>query len=327
MPTNPMEYLWPGIIAAQAIHVAVKLRIPDLLATGPKSVAELAADSGAHPCTLECLLRALSTLEMFARTPDGGFRNTPLTEVLRTDHPQSQRVATLLLPAAFLWRPLGELEETVRTGAPAFQRIFGQRFFEYLATHPDDAAVFNAAMTQGVAGSTPALLAAYNFSRFERLVDVGGGEGALLRDILSATPGLRGLLFDLPQVVSHAHEVLRGDIAARCQIVGGDFFDSVPEGADAYILKGVIHDWPDEDAARILRNIHRAIRPGGVLLLVEGMVDSAACPAGVSELLMLVIGGRERTEDEFRSLLAASGFSVTRVIPTGRSPLLECHLA
>ncbi|MFZ0962981.1 MAG: methyltransferase [Terriglobia bacterium] len=325
MPTNPMEYLWPGIIAAQAIHVAAKLGIPDLLASGPKTIAELASESRAHPATLDRLLRALSTLEMFALTPDGRFRNTPLTELLRADHPQSQRAAALFLPAGFLWRPLGKMEESVRTGEPAFQRIFGQRFFEYLATHPDDATVFNAVMTQGVAWTTPALLAAYDFSRFDRLVDVGGGEGALLRDILLATPRLRGVLFDLPQVVSRAPEVLTGDIAARCQIVGGDFFHFVPEGADAYLLKGVIHDWPDEDAARILRNTRHAIRPGGTLLLVEGVVDSNARPVGLMALLMLVFGGRERTEGDFRSLLAASGFALTRIIPTEASSLLECR--
>jgi hypothetical protein len=188
MATNPMQYIFPGVIAAQAIYAAAKLRIPDLLASGPKTSAELAADCGAHAPALERLLRALATLEMFAPTPDGRFHNTPLTEMLRSDHPQSQREGAMLLPAPFLWRPLGELYETVRTGEPAFPRVFGQRFFEYLAGHPDDAAVFNAAMTQGIAWTTPALLAAYDFSRFERLVDVGGGQGALLRDILAATP-------------------------------------------------------------------------------------------------------------------------------------------
>jgi hypothetical protein len=325
MKTNPMEYLWPGIIAAQAIHVAAKLRIPDLLAPGPKTIAELAAGCGAHPPTLDRLLRALSTLGMFVRTPDGRFTNTPLTEVLRTDHPQSQRDAALFLPAPFLWRPLGELQESVRTGEASFERIFGQRFFQYLATHPDDAAVFNAVMTQGVAWTTPALLAAYDFSRFDRLVDVGGGEGALLRDLLSATPALRGVLFDLPQVVARAPRILTGGVAARCEIIGGDFFDSVPEGGDVYLLKGVIHDWPDEDAARILRNTRRAIHQGGILLLIERIVDSAARPAGVMELLMLVIGGRERTESEFRSLLAATGFALTRIILIEGSSLIECH--
>ncbi len=325
MPTNPIEYIWPGIIAAQAIYVVAKLRIPDLLASGPKTIAELASNCGAHPPTLERLLRALASLEMFALTPDGRFRNTPLTEVLRTDHPQSQRDDALFLPAPFLWCPLGELYKSVRTGEPAFQRIFGQRFFEYLADHPADAALFNTVMTQGIAWTTPALLAAYDFSGFERLVDVGGGEGALLRDILAATPRLQGVLFDLPQVVAHASEILRGEVAARCQIVGGNFFDSVPEGADAYVLKGVIHDWQDEDALRILRNTRRAIRPNGTLLLIEGIVDSAARPAGLVDLLMLVIGGRERAEADFRSLLASARFSLTRIIPTEASSLIECH--
>jgi O-methyltransferase domain/Dimerisation domain len=325
MPTDPSEYIWPGIIAAQAIYVAAKLRIPDLLASGPKTIAELASESGVHPPTLERLLRALSTVKMFAPTPDGRFCNTPLTEVLRTDHPQSQRDAALFLPAPFLWAPLGELYESVRTGEPAFKRIFGQNFFDYLAAHPSEAAVFNAVMTQGVAWTSPVLLAAYDFSRFSRLVDVGGGEGALLHDILLATPGLHGVLFDLPQVVTRAHEILAGDIAARCQIIGGDFFDSVPEGADAYILKGVIHDWPDEEAARILHNTRRSIPPDGTLLLIEGLVDSPARPVGLMELLMVVIGGRERSEADFRSLLAATGFALTRIVATEALSLIECH--
>jgi O-methyltransferase domain/Dimerisation domain len=213
-----MEYIWPGLIVGQAIHAAAKLRIPDLLACGPKTIAELASECGAHPPTLERLLRALSTLEMFAPTGDGRFRNTPLTEVLRSDHPQSQRTAALFLPAPFLWRPLGELYESVRSGEPAFQRIFGQPFFDYLAAHSADAAAFSAAMTEGIAWTTSELLAAYDFSRFERLVDIGGGEGALLRAVLDATPRLRGILFDLPQVVTGASEILTGEIAARCKL-------------------------------------------------------------------------------------------------------------
>jgi hypothetical protein len=245
--------------------------------------------------------------------------------VLRTDHPESQRASALFLPAAFLWRPLGELHETVCTGEPAFQRIFGQRFFDYLASHQDDAAVFNTVMTEGIGWTSSALLAAYDFSRFCSLVDVGGGEGALLRDILSATPGTRGVLFDLPQVVSGAAALLTGDVGVRCQVIGGDFFKSVPEGGDAYLLKGVIHDWPDQDAIRILRNTHRAMGPKGTLLLIENVVDVHR-PVGMIELLMLVIGGRERTETNFRSLLAAAGFAITRIVPAEGTSVIECHL-
>jgi hypothetical protein len=180
-------------------------------------------------------------------------------------------------------------------------------------------------MAQGIASTTPALLAAYDFSRFQRLVDVGGGQGALLRDILTATPSLQGVLFDQPQVVAGASEVLKGDLGARSQIVGGNFFDSVPAGADAYLLKGVLHDWPDDDAARILCNTRAAIRPDGTLLLIENIVDSADRPAGLIDLLMLVVGGRERTEADFRSLLDSTRFCLSRIIPTEASWLIECH--
>jgi hypothetical protein len=327
MAPDPRQYIYPGIIAAQAIHVAAKLRISDLLADGPKTAAELAESCGAHAPTLERLLRALGALDMFAATPDGRYQNTPSSETLRSDHPQSARGFALFLPAAFLWRPLGELYESVRTGQPAFPRIFGADFFNYLAVHPEDAALFDTVMTEGTAFTTPALLNAYDFSGFARLVDVGGGQGALLRDILSQAPALRGVLFDLPQVVAGASSVLTGETAARCEIVGGSFFDSVPAGADAYLLARIIHDWRDEDAARILRNVHRAMRPDSVLLLVEALADSFTRPAGLMELLMLVLGGCERTEAEFRALLATSGLSVTRIIPTELSSVIECHPA
>jgi hypothetical protein len=320
-----MEYIWPGIVAAQAIHAAVKLRIPELLASGPQSASALAAEAGADASALERLLRVLSSFGIFTVTQDGNFANNAASEELKDDRPNSQRDAALFLPAAFLWRPIGDLYESVRTGEPSFPRIFGKPFFEYLAANPQDAEVFNAVMTQGIAFTSPALLAAYDFSRFKVIVDVGGGEGALLREILLATPGLEGILFDLPQTVARAGEVLTGEIATRCRIVGGSFFDSVPGGGDLYILKGVIHDWPDEDAVRILRSTRHAIGPAGTLLLIENPVDSADRPVGAMELLMLVIGGRERSTADFRSILAPSGFEIVRIVPAGWSSLIECR--
>jgi hypothetical protein len=325
MPTRPLEYIYPGIVAAQAIHTAVKFRIPDLLKSGPKTAAELAAACGAHEPTLERLMRALTSIEMFLRTPEGRYSNSPLTEVLRTDHPQSLRSEGMFLPAPFMWLPLGQLFESVRSGKPAFEQVFGQSFFAYLADHPEEAADFNRVMTQEIIWTTPALLRAYDFSRFKVLVDVGGGRGLFLSSLLLATPGLQGVLFDQPQVMAESKELLKGDVAKRIRIVGGSFFDLVPEGGDGYLLRRIIHDWEDEDASRILGNVRRAMGTGGTLLLVERLSDSAVHPAGLMDLMMLVLGGRERTEADFHALLQSTGFSISRIIPAGSYSLIECH--
>jgi len=327
MPTSPFQYIFPGIIAAQGIHAAVKFNIPELLASGPKSAAELAADCGAHAPALERLLRALASIEMFQRMPDGRYRNTALTDVLRADHPQSLRSIAMYLPSQFLWLPVGELSESIRTGEAAFERVSGQRFFDFFADHPEEATIFNRVMTQEIAWTTPAILKAYDFSRFKHLVDVGGNQGEFLRDILAATPKLQGVLFDQPQVVAGAEKYLKGEVAARATILCGSFFDGVPEGCDVYLLKRILHDWKDEDALKILGNVRRAMDANGTLLLLESLVDSAVNPAGLGDLMMLVIGGRERTEADFRSLLGSAGFKLSRMIPAGPYQLIECHAA
>lgn len=327
MPPKPLEYIYPGILAAQAIHAAVELRIPDLLASGPKSAAELAPVCGAHAPTLERLLRALTSIEVFQRTTDGRYRNSPFAEVLRRDHPQTLWAETMFLPAPFLWRPLGELSESVRTGEPAFDRLFGQNFFAYLCSRPEEAAVFNRLMTQEILWTTPALLRAYDFSQFRRLVDVGGGHGLFLSHVLAATPKLEGILFDQPRVVAGAKESFKGEVAARVRIAAGSFFENVPEGGDAYVLRRIIHDWEDEEAVKILGNVRRAMGGGGTLLLVEGLIDSPTHPAGLMDLLMLVLGGRERSEADFRALVQTAGFSLKRIIPSGTYSLIECSPA
>jgi O-methyltransferase domain/Dimerisation domain len=324
VPPKALEYIYPGILAAQAIHAAVNFGIPDLLASGPKSAAELAAECGAHAPTLERLMRALTTIEMFQRLPDGRYKNSPGTEILRRDHPQSLRAEGMFLPASFMWRPLGELAESVRTGEPAFDRVFGQGFFTYLAEHSEDAAVFNRVMTQDILWTTPALLKAYDFSRFKQLTDVGGGYGVLLSHILSATPKLEGVLYDRQQVVAGARDFLKGDVAARIKIVPGSFFDSVPEGSDAYLLRRIIHDWRDAEAVKILSNVRAAMKPGCTLLIVEGLIDSATRPVGLMDLMMLVLGGVERTVSDFRKLVETAGFCLDRVIPAGTYSVIEC---
>jgi hypothetical protein len=327
-PVSPskqmVQILWPGALAVQAIHVAAKLALADLVASGPKSIRELAEATQTHGSSLERLLRALTSLGIFAEDTTGQYRQTALSATLRSDHPESIRPFVLMLGAHFVWKSSGELEETVRTGQPAFERVYGAPFFEYLARRADDAAVFNAAMS-----SSPdyraAIVGAYDFSKFERIVDVGGGHGLLLAGILSANPRLRGVLHDLPSVVVGASALRQEPISQRCEIIGGDFFKGVPAGADAYMLKGVIHDWSDEAALKILKNCRRAIHSNGTLLLVEAVLTRSTDPttALMDMLMMVLTSGRERTESEFRSLFQEAGFSMVQVIRAPGVSIIE----
>jgi len=211
---------------------------------------------------------------------------------------------------------------------PAFERIFGLNLFDHLAKHPDDGAIFDAAMSSQ-SSEISDILSAYDFSRFDRIVDVGGGQGELLRGILAANPALRGVLYDLPSVVTGATALQAGTIGSRCEIRAGNFFDSVPEGADVYVLKQIIHSWNDEDAIRILRNCRRAIKPDGTLILVGDVLKTSDKPdsnVGLMDLMMLVLSpGRERTESEYATVLREAGFSLTRVISRGTGSIIEAH--
>jgi len=307
-----------GLAASQAVAVASKLGLADLVAQAPKTAEELADATKAHAPSLRRLLLMLASIGVFLEGADGRFRPTPLSEVLRTGHPQSIRNFAVLWGNALLWRPWGDLYQTVLTDEPAFERIYGAPFFDYLAGHPIDAATFDAAMSSG---SPDEILAAYDFSRFEQLVDAGGGQGALLYGILSANPRLRGVLADLPRVVAGAALLQSGPIAHRCEIAGIDFFSAVPEGADAYVMKSVIHDWDDESAVKILTNCRQVIRDSGKLLMIEHVLKPSNEPDAslgrIMDLNMLLLAtGRERTEAEFAALLRAAGFSLTKVIPT-----------
>jgi hypothetical protein len=327
MPAKPLEYIYPGIIAAQAIHVAVEFRIPDLLVSGPKSAAELASACGAHAPTLERLLRALTSIEIFHRGEDGLYRNSPLTEILRRDHPQSLWSETMLLPAPYMWKAVGELPEQVRTGEPAFDRIHGQNFFAYVKSRPEESEAFNRVMAQEILWTTPPLLKAYDFSQFGQLVDVGGGYGLFLSLVLSATPKLKGVLFDQAHVTPQAQRSFKGEVESRITILSGNFFDGVPEGGDAYLLRRIIHDWNDEDALKILGNVRRAMATEGTLLLIQRLTDAATNPAGLMDLVEMLLGGRERSEAEFRALVEAARFSLKRIVPAGTYCVIECKPA
>jgi SAM-dependent methyltransferase len=317
--TQLMRLLWPGGVAVQAIHVAAKLGLADLLAAGPKSVLDLSDATRMNGTSLARFLRALTSLGIFAEDTSGRYCQTPLGEALRADHPESIRPLAMMLGARFIWEPVGWLDESIRTGQAAFERVHSAPFFRHLAENPEDAAVFNAAMS-----SMPSYIAgiveAYDFSKFRRIVDVGGGHGALLAAILEANPQTRGVLQDLPPVVAGASALRRDGIADRCELVAGDFFEGIPDGGDAYLLKGIIHDWNDEAAVEILRNCRRAIRPDGTLILVDTVLTGSDDPerALMDLLMMVVTGGRERTALEFRWLLQEAGFSLTRVITSTR---------
>jgi SAM-dependent methyltransferase len=314
-----MQYIWPAAHIGQALHVAAKLGIADLISDAPRSSCELADATSTDGPALYRVLRGLTTLGIFAEDEQNKFRNTPLSEALRTDHPESVRAGAIMMGAPFLWRPWGELLGAVTTGQPAFDRVFGQSFFDYLTEHPDDATIFNAVMTSGASATVAPVLAAYDFSRFDRIVDVGGGHGALLKGIVSANPNLQGVLFDLPHVVGGAEAMVDDATGGQYEVVGGDFFQAVPEGADAYIVKGVIHDWSDRDAVRILSSCRRAIKPSGRLLLIESILrpSNQPDPSKFMDLMMLVlVKGRERSESDFRELLQKAGFSLMRIIPT-----------
>ncbi len=312
-----------GFYVSRAIHVFAHLGLADALSSGPLGAEELAKTSGTHAASLRRLLRLLVTANILNEDDDGRFALTPIGTCLRVDVPGSMHAAALLF-GGITQRAWGDLLYSVKTGNSAFPQVFGQDSFSYFAEHPDEAANFDAAMGQFTAGIAAAVAAAYDFSQLRHVIDVGGGNGALLAGILQAYPSLKATLYDLPQVVERARSRLAEfGIAGRCDAEGGDFFAEVPRGADAYLLKHVIHDWDDERAAAILRNCRKAMTPAAKLLIIEGVYPSridqseASRGAAANDLNMLVCtGGRQRSEAEFRSLYAAAGLRLSRLVPT-----------
>lgn len=318
-PQQQIARMLTGYWISQAIYVAAKLGISDLLADGPKEVEQLAASTDTDAEALYRLLRGLSSIEIFAEEDERHFRLTPLAETLRSDVAGSQRALALMMGDEH-YRVWGELLYSVRTGEVAFDKIFGKPIFEYLAENPDSAEIFDAAMT-GIHGrETQLLLDAYDFSSCKTIADIGGGNGTQLTAILQKYPDARGILFDLPHVVERAQPKLdAAGMTARCQAVGGDFIQSVPAGADAYVLRRIIHDWDDENAIVILKQCCEAMSPGGKVLMVESVIPPGNEPffGKLLDLTMLLIpGGMERTADEYRELLDDAGLQLMRIIPT-----------
>jgi hypothetical protein len=316
-PTGRILGLVAGFGIFQALHVAAALGIADAIGEGACPAEAVAAQVGAEPQVLYRLLRALVSVGVFAEDAPGSFRNTPASALLRRDAPGSLRSFALLTGSKECWDAWSELGHSVRTGQPSFDHIFGMPLFEYLAQNSGTARIFDEAMAARSAAEIKALLGAYDFSGAGHVVDVGGGNGALLAAILDRYPQLEGTVFDLPHVVDPARQ--SHGRQPRLHFAGGSFFTDVPVRGDTYILKKVIHDWPDERARQILERCRAAMAPGARLLLIESVVPPGTPPTFLAflDLWMLVFaGGRERTEREFRSLLQSAGLSLIKVVPT-----------
>lgn len=309
-----------GAWVSQAVQVAAELGIADALADGPLPLNELANRVGADPDALKRLMRALIGRGVFRQRRDGRYELTRTAATLRSDAPESVRGWARFIGSKQHREHWSLLSTAVRKGKAIVPDLRGKEFFEYLASEPEFAEVFNDAMTSLSDMVEPIALAAYDFSPFSTIADIGGGHGKLLAGILDANPTAEGVLFDLPGVVVGAPALLeKSGLANRVRIEGGSFFDSVPAGADAYILKQVIHDWPDEQAVAILRNVRAAAGSGATVLLLETVLPghSREFSGNWSDLEMLLVGSsRERTAAEYAELLESAGWRLTRVVPT-----------
>lgn len=314
-----------GYMVSAALGVVARLGIADQLAAGPRPTSDLARDVGANEDALYRAMRALAMVGVFTETSPRTFALTPAGQLLRTGVPGSVRDMAAFLCDDFHFRIYAETLHAVRTGQTVGEKVVGMPIFEYFQKEPELSARFNDAMTNFSASVAPAALKAYDFSGINVLVDVAGGHGMILASILRQYPAMRGILFDLDHVLAGATTLDALGVRDRCQTVAGDFFTTVPSGGDAYIMKHIIHDWDDERAGVILKNIRKALdgKPKGRLILLDAVVKPGNEPDlhKLIDLEMLLLpGGRERTADEFTALFAANGFELTRVVPT-ESPL------
>jgi hypothetical protein len=305
---------------SQFVCTAANMRLADHLADGPRSASELTAATGANPRALHRFMRTLASLGILTQATGDRFALTPLGAALKSDAPGAARATVLSMASPAFRGAFAEFQYSLETGKTAFEKVCGMPVFDYLAQHPEMASQFSAAMVGIHGAEPPAVAAAYDFSRFATIVDVGGASGNMLGHILKRHARPRGVLFDRPYVVTDAPALLRAHgVEDRVSIEHGDFFDSVPEGGDAYILSHIIHDWNEDQCLTILRNCRTAMKPGARLLIVEFVLPEGDTPhfGKIVDMVMLTIpGGEERTSAEYAVLLAAAGLKMTRVFPT-----------
>lgn len=320
IPAEQLFRMITSFAVSRSIYVAAKLGIADLLKDGPKGSDELAKSVGADKGAVARLLRFLASVGIFAECEESRFKLTPVAECLQTGAPGSMRTRAIFWGEEWVWRPWGELLYSVRTGRPAFDHIYGVGAFEYFACNAEAAEIFDGTMRVQAQWASAAVVAAYDFSGMSNIVDVGCGDGSLLAAILKAHSGMRGVLFDRPGVIERARTLIETeDIGNRCEIVAGNFFESVPTGGDVYVLKHIIHDWDDDRAVTILKNCRYPMTKNGRILIIECVIRPGNEPdlGKLIDLHMLVRqSGRERTKSEYRALLADAGFNLTSVVPT-----------
>jgi O-methyltransferase domain/Dimerisation domain len=308
-----------GAYVAGAISCLAKLGVADLVESGPRSAEDLAAQIGAQPGALYRLMRATAGVGVLSEGPDGKFSQTPLSAVLRRDATPSLRALAIMGGGEWHMRGWGRLEYSVRTGKTALDEVYGKPLWEHFKDTPADAQIFNDAMTSLSMMDSPAVAEAYSFEGVGSVVDVAGGHGLLLATVLGRNPKLKGTLFDAPHVVAGAKDGPLKPFLSRCTLVGGDMFASVPAGADAYMMKHIIHDWPDQMCIKLLKLCRKAAAPGGRLLVVDCVIGPGNnfSPAKFLDLQMLLFpGGMERTEKQFRELFTAAGWRLNRIVPT-----------
>ncbi|MBS0210307.1 MAG: methyltransferase [Planctomycetes bacterium] len=318
-PADSLLPLISGYWLSQSVYAAAKLGLADLLADRPRNVAQLATATNTKPDFLFRLLRALASVGVFAESESQVFRLTPMAELLRSGVPGSQRSLAIMMGEEH-YAVYGQLYHVLHTGENAFERVYRKPVFDFLSEHPEQASIFDDAMT-GIHGrETAAVLDAYDFSGISVLADIGGGNGSKLTAILQRHEPLRGILFDLAHVLERAKpRVEAAGVGGRCQLVAGSFFEAVPTGADAYLMRHIIHDWDDAKSLTILRNCHRVMQPGHKLLLVEAVIPAGNTPFHTKLLdltMMLIPGGKERTEAEYRTLYEQAGFELNRIVRT-----------
>ena len=312
-----------GYMVSQSISVAAELGVADELLEGPLSIEEISRRVGSNKDATYRLLRALASEGIFSETSPKVFALTPSAELLLTDQPGSLRnVAMMYGQEAF--QAWGALSSSIRTGEAAFSQVFGAELFDYLPTKPDSHTVFNSAMEELSLIHAKAVTKAYDFSQFGSILDIGGGNGTLMLRILKTSTSVKGAIMDLSSVVEKSKSnIAKSSEAERCEVIAGDFFDSVPKGFDAYLLKYIIHDWSDEDSIKILSNIRKAMSGQGKILLVELVIpegDDTYFGKFIDLHMLVTLGAKERTQLEYQSILNQSGFELVRVIPTS-SPM------